>query len=179
MWALKDLGIYGPVFPILEDNPILLLEARAKRMEQDGSLEKLNKLMEEKAERSINRPRPVEFLKKTTVPRVFFIDLTVLVDEEIKDAEGTVLFPKGMKVSPSSSLIAGYITRKKMLFFNGDDAAQVSWAIKQYSNQKGVVKLVLTNGSPVELANTFNIRTFFDQGGRYVRHFGIQQIPIF
>ena len=79
--------------------------------------------------------------------------------------KGTVVNPLD-RVSLSSTL----------LFFDGDDAAQIAWVGReQLLHQK--VKLILTTGSVKDVANHFKQAIYFDLNGFLISKFQIQALP--
>ena len=63
--------------------------------------------------------------------------------------------------------------RSELLFVDGDDAAQLTWALRQSPG----AKLILVNGAPLELMKARQRRFYFDQGGKLVARFGIGAVP--
>jgi len=168
-----DLGCYGVVKEIVEQNPIVFFQQKAKEMEQNGMLEKIQQQMRTKAKERIIRPKPVAWIQNTSMPREYLVDRDVILQEDIVDYDGNIIFAKGTKVNPLT-----YRTSKKaLIFINGDDENQVVWAIAEHQRRQGYVKLTLINGSPVELSKKYSVRFFFDQGGSLVREFEIEQVP--
>ena len=169
----KDLGHYGPSKEIVEQTPIVLFEQRAKEMQQDGTWDKIQQQMITKAKERVLRPKPVEGLVKTEVPREYFVDRTVVLDEDIVDYDGNVLFAKGHRVNP----LEFQVSHKSLLFIDGDDESQVTWALKEMKKRHGLAKITLINGAPQTLSNQYQVRFYFDQGGSLVREFEIEQVP--
>ena len=63
-----------------------------------------------------------------------------------------------------------------MLFIDGDETAQIDWALGQARGERGA-KLILVKGAPLELMKAQQRRVYFDQGGKLVGHFGIGAVP--
>src|SRR3546814_11874354 len=59
--------------------------------------------------------------------------------------------------------------------FDGDDAAQLAWAISRYTDLKA--KIIFVNGSPIEQMTAKQRRFYFDQEGRLTGTFGIEHTP--
>ncbi len=64
-----------------------------------------------------------------------------------------------------------------MIFLDGDDLAQLNWALAEYKNKKGLAKLVLIKGAPLELMRQHDIPFYFDQAGRLSQYFKLKQVP--
>ncbi len=68
--------------------------------------------------------------------------------------------------------------KNALIFFNGDDPEQVTWAQKQNQTLKGRVLLILVNGSMSQVQSHFPQKhVYFDQGGRLTQKLQITQIP--
>ena len=63
--------------------------------------------------------------------------------------------------------------RVPLLFLDGDDPAQIAWALRQDPN----AKLILVKGAPLELMKARQRRFYFDQGGNLTEKFGIRAVP--
>lgn len=169
----KDLGHYGQSKEIVEQSPIMMFDQKAKEMEKDGAWKALEQKMIAKAKARILRPKPVEGLTKTNSPREYLVNRREVVEEDIVDYDGNIIFKKG----DAFNQLEYRASSKALLFFDGDDPDQVAWAINEYQKRHGLAKPTLINGAPLELAKTHNIRFFFDQGGSLVREFEIEQVP--
>jgi conjugal transfer pilus assembly protein TraW len=61
------------------------------------------------------------------------------------------------------------------VFLNGDDPAQVAWALKSTTQLNA--KLILTAGSPFDRMKAAQRRFYFDQDGKLTGKFGIRAVP--
>ncbi len=180
LWVLLTLcfnsayadNIIGKTYTISEKNALSWIESRLNEMEKNGELAKQQALLQQKALAAIERPKKVEGLQKTITPRVFEQDLTVTVPDDIRDTAGNIIHLAGTKMNP----LERFSTQKSLLFFDGDDAAQVRWALSE-KKKRDLAKLVLVNGSVSQISQTQGIQVFFDQAGRLVKKLGIQQVP--
>lgn len=162
----------GKTYDIAERNALTWIASRLADMEQNGEIAKQQELLQQKAFALIARPKKVENLQKTSRTRVFEYDLTVTVPYDITDYIGNVIHFAGTKINPLETLM----TQKSLLFFDGDDSEQVTWALNE-KKARGLAKLVLVNGSVSEISLAQGVSVFFDQAGRLVKKFGIQQVP--
>ena len=162
----------GKTYDIAEQNALTWIASRLADMEKNGEIAKHQELLQQKAFASIVRPKKVENLQKTSQPRVFEYDLTVKVPHDIRDYAGNIIHFAGTKINPLENLT----TQQSLLFFDGDDSEQVTWALNE-KKERGLAKLVLVNGSVSEISLAQGVRVFFDQAGRLVKKFGIQQVP--
>lgn len=158
----KDFGARGEVFQIVEEDFSDLLKQRAQGLDIQafqGSL---------KHHVSQWSPQPVKGLRTTTQPRTFTFDPTYVVQEDLKDHEGRVFAPRGLRMNPLKILPF----KGKLAFIQGDAPAQLSWA-------QGLeeTKVILVSGSPRDLMKKTGMTLYFDQGGFLTKRLGIQQVP--
>lgn len=175
-WSLspapaKDFGIQGVVFPIEEEDPIVTIKNKLKVMEKSGELERQNRELQKKTTASVERPKPVEGLTRTTQTRVFYYDPTYVVKTDITDPQGQIFAKKGTKINPLETVILSH----SLLFFDGDDAEQKAWVLQK--RKEGSFKLILIKGAPLSLSEELKVPVYFDQSGVLTQKFGIQHIP--
>lgn len=169
----KDLGEYGSVYNILEQDALDWIMQRLNQLQTSGELDRQKTQMQEKVKQKVLRPPPVKGLKRTTQPRTFIHDISVVVDNDIVDAKGKVIHRKGTRVNPLDFIHSS----KAMLFLDGDDPEQLQWALNEHAHRGDLVKLVLINGPVMELMERTQVRFYFDQEGKLVKRFRIEQIP--
>lgn len=87
-----NFGIKAKVFDISEPDLIQVMQEQARNYDWDS--------MQKRAIENMWTKYEFETLPAATKTRVRNIDLTVTVPRDIKNEEGVVLFPKGMKVNP-------------------------------------------------------------------------------
>lgn len=168
----KELGAYGPIYEIQEQDALEWIQNRLQRLQDSGELAKQQERLKANARSKILRPTPVP-IKKTTTPRSFVHSLITVVPENILDANGKVIYLKGSQINP----LASNHTQKALLFLDGDDPEQVLWALKEHRQRGDLAKCVLINGSVIALMEQTEVRFYFDQAGILTRHFHIEQIP--
>lgn len=167
----KDCGTHGVIYIIEEQDPIALIQQKLKVMEDSGELERHNIELQKKARASVERPKAVEGVTKTTKGRVFYYDPTYEVKEDLKDHQGRVFAEKGRKINPLE--IVNLSTN--LIFFDGDDEEQLAWAKERL--QKGSARLILTKGTPLALAEELRVPVYFDQNGVLIKKLEIRHIP--
>lgn len=160
-----DFGVVGKIRPIAEENFIEVLEARAKQMSLEKKIEIQNSL-KRKYEGKLKKPKALN-LPETFTYSVRYFDPTIEATEEIVDSEGNIIVKKGEKHSP---LETNPLSRD-ILFFDGDDQEQISWAKKR----EGV--WIIVGGSPLDLEDVEGKAVFFDQNGVICKKFNIQSVP--
>ncbi|EER22299.1 type-F conjugative transfer system protein TraW [Rickettsia endosymbiont of Ixodes scapularis] len=164
---IKDYGVRGATFQVIEQSMLEVIMAKLKAAKEGGLLEKMQEEFKEKVKKKIARPLPVLGLHKAIKARSWKYDPTFTQQTTIKDQNGRVIVPAGTKVNPLVALSWG----DPLILIDGDDASQVAWAKAQQG------KIVLTNGSPIELSQTVNREIYFDQGGMLATRFKIEAIP--
>jgi len=167
----RDLGVHGVIYPIEEEDPIVLIQQKLKGMEEKGELEKRNRELQKKAKAVVERPKPVEGILKAQENRTFYFDPTYVGEEDLKDHTGKVFYKKGTKINPLETVTLSH----DLLFFDEDDVSQKAWAQKKLQNEH--VKLILVKGAPLSLSAEWKVPVYFDQGGILTKKLGIQHVP--
>lgn len=168
----KDLGVWGQVYPIAEQDIRVFIYQKLQKMQQDGKLEQTRRQFIENVKKHTLRPAPVIRLTTTSHPKTFYYDPTFVLQRDIKDAAGKVLIPKGTTVNPLSK-----VRLHKVLFFlDADDKKQIDWALMQ-SKKYDYVKYILIRGNIKDTSKKLNSRVYFDQYGIITRKLNIQHIP--
>ncbi len=178
----KHLGRHGEVFPITEIDMLAWIDARLKHLERSGQTAQMQQAFTEQVEQSVRQPTPVEGLTTTQAPQVFYIDPSLTLASDIKDAQGNVLYAKGLTINPFDthtwpieSRGTQFEYQHTLVFLDGNDPNQQAWAT-QYHSEKPI-KWILTNGRPDEWAEHLNARIYFDQQGHYSRQFQLTHVP--
>ena len=169
--AAKDFGQHGPVFDIIEPSLLDTIHARLGEMEASGALLAMREEMQATTRAYVNRPRPVPGLLKAEVEYVFEVDLTIEVSRDLADHQGRVFAAAGTRINP----LQYSRFDKRIVFLDGDDPAQVAWALSEGTELDTL--LVLVNGAPLELMREHGRRFYFDQDGIMVERFQIARVP--
>lgn len=165
--SAKNLGTYGEVFEIKEENILELIQKRLRALKKEGKMEALQKELQKKATAKISRPTPVDGLIKAQTYSRRTYNPTFMVSQDIKDHKGTLIAKKGETHNPLDTASFGI----PLIFIDGDDEDQVQWAI----SQKG--KIILINGAPLELEKLHKHLFYFDQGSVLVEKFDLAEVP--
>jgi conjugal transfer pilus assembly protein TraW len=168
-----DLGVVGPTYDIAEPDLIELIQSSLHRMEKSGELAEKQSEYRDRVIGAIENPKPVSGLKATATRRTFYIDPTLVLDRDIRSADGAILFGRGLKVNPLDHVSL----RERLIFFDGRNRRQVSFAKQVLRNLNGTAKPIMVAGEPLNLMREWKRRIFYDQGGALVRRFGIRQVP--
>lgn len=172
---LRDLGVYGEVFPIQEKSLLQVIQTKLHGLKESGALETHQKIIADTTKHKVMHPEPVAGVHRTIKPRSFMYDPSITVPYDLKDQNGQVFQHKGTKVNPLDT----HSFKSPFLFVDGDDVEQVAWALKEHqlaaNNQKP--KIILVKGAPFDLSKELNIPVYFDQSGALTKKFRIGQVP--
>lgn len=163
----RDLGTVSTTLSIKEQSPIEFIMKKLKAMEASGELDKLQKEIQNRAVKSVERPKSVEGISKANAYTVKSFGPSISLPEDIKDHKGTIIAKKGTIYNPLEETAFG----DPLLFIDGDDEEQVKWSL----SQKG--KKVLVKGAPLGLAKEYKTHFYFDQAGVLVKKLGINSVP--
>lgn len=168
-----DLGVVGPTYEIAEPDLIEVIQSRLKRMETTGELGRKQNEYRDRVIGAIEKPKAASGIKTTQTPRTFYIDPTWTADRDIRNADGSLLYAKGLKVNPLDHVSMS----RKLVFFDARDRRQLSFAERNLDGTSGKSKPILVGGEPLTLMRTWKRAVFYDQGGTLVRRLGIRQVP--
>jgi|JI8StandDraft_2_1071088.scaffolds.fasta_scaffold22935_3 conjugal transfer pilus assembly protein TraW len=169
--AARDYGQLGTVYPVMEPDLLTQIEQRLKTAEASGKIALMQQELVRRTKARVMRPRPVSGLTRAVKARSWAYDPTITVEQDIRDDKGRVIAAKGQKINPLDHVPL----RQSLVFLDGDDPAQVAWALR--STTQVNAKLILTNGSPFERMKSAQRRFFFDQEGKLTAKFGIRAVP--
>lgn len=165
----RDYGQQGAVFPVIERDLLEQIQSRLIAMEKSGETARLNDELKHRTAARVNRPDPVAGIARAIDDRSWSFDPTITLAADIRGAKGELIHAAGTRVNPLDSVSF----RADLLFLDGDDPAQVAWALKQDRQ----AKLILVSGAPLELMKARQRRFYFDQGGKLTERFGIRAVP--
>jgi len=180
----KDLGVHGQVWAIEEKDIISYIKSQIT----EEKVEKIQKDFISQSKKHINRPKSVNGISKTLEHKVHYYNPEITLTKDVVDQTGKVLYKKGMKVNP----LEHQTFTRQLLFIDGDDKKQVEYAVSKYKKIGNDLKIVLINGSPIELMKKYNpqkgdvsvdknnlqyLRFYFDQEGYLSKAFGIETVP--
>jgi conjugal transfer pilus assembly protein TraW len=168
-----DMGVVGPTYEVAEPDLIEVIQSRLKQMQMSGELARKQIDYRDKVVGGIEAPKAIVGIKATQTPRTFYFDPSWTLDRDIRNAEGVVLFARGLKVNPLDHVSLSHI----LLFFDGRDRRQVAFAKTRLDVSSGQSKPILVGGEPLKLMRAWKRSVFYDQGGALVRRLGIRQVP--
>jgi conjugal transfer pilus assembly protein TraW len=171
----RDLGAHGQTFAIGEVDILKTLGDQLRKAEASGDLAKLQADFTKRVKAGVERPVPVPSLVRTQKPRSWLFDPSIIVPKDFADQRGRVFARQGDRINPLDK-IPGF--DRVLIFIDGDDEAQVDWAIIQMSKLgEQRTRLILVKGAPLELMRRRKVQVYFDQAGTLSRHFGLTQVP--
>lgn len=165
----KDFGVVGHTYMVKEQDIVEYIKAQLK----ETDLAELEEKTKEAVRKRVNRPLPVENITKATENKSYYFDPTHTLNENIYDHEGRLIHPIGTTIHPLQKVPF----RNALIFINGDDKEQVEFAVSAYKDRDSKAKIVLINGSPIELQKEHKIWIYFDQSGVLTKKFGIEHVP--
>jgi len=169
--AARDFGAVGQTFPVIETDLLSTIETRLRRADASGDLARVNGQFAKRAEAKVRRPTPVAGLAPTEHARAWDFDPTVTIGHDIRDQKGNLIASAGQRVNPLDFVVI----RQDLVFVDGDDASQLEWATKRFTDTKA--KIIFVNGSPFETMTRAKRRFYFDQEGKLTQKFGIEHTP--
>ena len=167
----NDHGVVGQVFPIIEPDLLATIEARLQRLQATGGIDRMNAEFAKRSEARVRRPKPVAGITATTEPRSWAYDPTIVIERDVQDQKGNYIARRGQTVNP---LDFAAVTQA-LVFVDGDNDAEMAWAMANYSDLKA--KIILVSGSPIDEMTQRQRRFYFDQEGRLTGKLGIRHTP--
>ena len=165
----KDFGIQGHVWEIAEEDILQVISQKLANLD----IEAFNKEMSEKVKSYVARPPEVVGLVKMKEYSTTYYDPSYTLERDIVDHKGRLIYAKGKKLNPLEQVPL----REALIFIDGDDKRQVEYALRIHKELKENVKIILTNGAPLELQKKHKIWIYFDQKGKLTSQLGITAIP--
>eukprot|EP01037_Dinobryon_pediforme_P013635 gene13635-13750_t len=117
---LKDYGVVGATFEIIEEDLLEVIGQNLRKLNEDGSLQKHQQKIALEVQEKIKRSKAVEGIQHTKEPRSFTYDPSITVPYDLKDHQGKVFHAKGTKVEWAIAqgtpaliiLVKGVLTKK-------------------------------------------------------------------
>jgi conjugal transfer pilus assembly protein TraW len=169
----KDYGIQGVTYEITEKDFLKELQEKLQEAQKSGKLAKFQDDVKKQMISSVNSPKAVEGITKATFAREWYFDPSVSKPTDLADQNGQVFYRAGTKVNPLDYMSF----TKTLIFIDGDDEAQVRWALEQNKIKKSKTKIILVRGRVIDLMRQKKVRLYFDQQGTLTTKFGIKAVP--
>jgi conjugal transfer pilus assembly protein TraW len=143
----RQLAAVGPVYPVVEPDLVEELRARALAVDVEGI----------RQESARYQPASLHQLPRARVSRRFAVDMTYTLEQELRDGEGRVLYPKGYTFNPLEyvGLSGGLVV------IDGGDAEQVAWFKASPYHENRRAKLLLSGGYASDLATALERPVFY------------------
>lgn len=166
----KNLGNYGEVFPVIEQDIREVIMRRLHAMEVSGELERRKQAIQQRVAEHVMRPKPLN-LEPTSTPSVFHVDPSITVNQDVFLPDGTLAARAGTRLNPFETIHFS----KTLIFFNGDDKAQLAWVKAHYQDYQ-MVKFILTGGDIRDASERFG-RVYFDVDGKLSQQLHLRHVP--
>lgn len=166
-----DHGTFGTTWPVIEPDLLRVIQGKLERAEANGSLADLNARFAARVKAKVMRPTPVAGIGPALETRSWAFDPAIVVERDIRDQQGRLIAVAGQRVNPLERLAL----TQKLAFVNGDNPAELAWAMEQGSDRN--LKIILVDGSPFEAMKAHQRRFYFDQGGKLTERFWIAHTP--
>ncbi|EAB7759988.1 TPA: type-F conjugative transfer system protein TraW [Salmonella enterica] len=168
----KNLGTWGEMYPIAEQNMLTTIQTRLKAMEASGEMAREQEAFKQRVIENTLRPRPVEGLTLAQENTTHYIDPSLTVSEDLKDHQGRVFAHKGQVINPLDTVPF----TDTLYFIDADNPQQLAW-MKAQKPGTLTYRVILVNGDVREATNALNTRIYFDQDGSLCRKFKLKAIP--
>ncbi|HDV8339568.1 TPA: type-F conjugative transfer system protein TraW [Enterobacter hormaechei] len=168
----KNLGTWGEMYPIAEQDMLTTIQTRLKAMEASGEMAREQEAFKQRVIENTLRPRPVEGLTLAQENTTHYIDPSLTVSEDLKDHQGRVFARKGQVINPLDTVPF----TDTLYFIDADNPQQLSW-MKAQKPGTLTYRVILVNGDIREATKALDTRIYFDQDGTLSRKFELKSIP--
>ena len=177
----KDFGVHGETYTIAENDMIDDIQGKLKAMESTGELAEHQANIQKQALQQVMEPKALNHLKRASKTIEWSYDPSFVAPSDIKDANGNIMYKKGYRINP----LEYFTMHETLVFIDGRDLEQLDWAMKIISDQcqndikvkPDNIKIILTGGSPIRLADKFGRHLYFDQSASLTDKFNISALP--
>jgi conjugal transfer pilus assembly protein TraW len=163
----KDLGTYGATYPIVEGDAI----SQMKKAIAGYDWGKFKRKQREE----INNYKPKDLVDLPTVrkDKVFKVDMTGSIKEDIVGKDGEVIYPKGYRYNPMEYVFM----RRIIVFINGKDEKQIEWYKKSPYPTDMRTMLLITDGSYLNVRKKLKVLTVYYANKEIIERMGIKAVP--
>lgn len=166
--SAKHLGTVGTTYQIIEPDAMQEIQNKAASVDW-GKI--VNKDIVTKKVKEF-QPQDLKKLPTALANRKFNVDLTYILDQDIPDGKGGILYPKGYTFNPLD--YAGL--HSTIVVINGNDPDQVEWFKSSPHFEDFKTRLILSDGSYYDLAEKLK-RPVFYLMEPMAKRFQIQAVP--
>lgn len=167
-----DLGTWGDLWPVREQDMLELITQRLQGLQQSGQWDKTMGEFKQRVIENSQRPAPVEGLHRAEKYAQRWFDPSIRLTEDLKDNEGRVFAHQGELINPLKTVPF----MQTLYFINGDDPDQIAW-MKRQVPETLMSKIILVRGSVPDTSSALDSRIYFDQNGVLSKRFGLTRVP--
>ena len=163
----KDLGTYGATYPIMEGDAI----SQMKKAIAGYDWGKFKRKQREE----INNYKPKDLVDLPTVreDKVFKVDMTGSIKEDIIGRDGVVIYPKGYRYNPMEYVFM----RRIIVFINGKDEKQIEWYKQSPYPTDMRTMLLITDGSYLNVRKKLKALQVYYASKEIIERMGIKAVP--
>lgn len=171
----RDLGIYGKIYKIEEQDMLIVIKDKLRSMQENGQMANLNKEYANQLLADIDRPRTDFVPQRAVNMRKYYFDPTIKLPYDIKDHQGIIIYEKNQSLSPLKFVSL----QQKLVFIDGDDEEQIKWLQDNWPDNNALlgIKIILIKGKPISFSKIIKSQVYFDSNGKIVRKLDIKNFP--
>ncbi|GHT95489.1 hypothetical protein FACS1894122_13030 [Alphaproteobacteria bacterium] len=113
----EDLGVFGELFEIAEEDFMEQIQSKLLQLEKTGRLETAKKKIQRRVKEMILHPQAINGITHTKKTKTFTFDPSITIAHDLHDYRGHVFAKKGERFNP---LNTSHFTTQ-LLFIDGDD----------------------------------------------------------
>ena len=164
----KDLGSFGKVYKIQEEDALELVEKSASKVNFSDWMQS------QKIRERIENYQPKNFLvlPKVEESQVRMVDVSEILRMDIPNPKGGILYPKGTRINPLHYVFLPSI----LVFFDGFDPKQVDWFESVLAFKKIQVMVLLNQGKYGEISNKIKKPVYFADA-RILNRLQVKRLP--
>jgi conjugal transfer pilus assembly protein TraW len=167
----RDLGTFGAVYDIVEKDALKELEEKAKSVDFSRAVDR-NALVRRARDFTPEEVKETRMIGPARKERTFLVDMTYILERDIKDDKGNIVYPAGYTFNPLN-----YVAYPRIIvILNGRRPEQIGWFEKSSYAKDAQVTLLLTDGSYSELSKSLK-RPVFYASAKLIEAFRIQTVP--
>lgn len=168
-------GREGVTYPIREKDMLDVIRQRLSEVDLQKLEENLQSALKEEV-KTFRLRDAVGGLPAAATERQYRVDLSYTVPQDIQDAYGNIIYPKGHKLNPLTVLAEQGISYPLMLLIlNGEREAELEWFTQsRFNNHR--VKVLITDGYPYQLAERLQ-RPVYHLTAAIQERFRIEETP--
>ena len=163
----KDLGTYGATYPIMEGDAIAQLKKAIAKYDWEKFKNK------QKGKIKNYKPQDLVDLPTAREDKVFKVDMTGTIKEDIVGKDGEVIYPKGYRYNPMEYVFM----RRIIVFINGKDEKQIEWYKQSPYPTDMRTMLLITDGSYLNVRKKLNALAVYYANKEIIERMGIKAVP--